>query len=253
MSFLTINGIALPVAKGSLKVSAVEVGERGESWGGTPFNAIRRVKYKRSFRLTKVSQAEAAALKFLLSGQGVTFGFAADLYSDQGHPVEDSLEATLGTGAVDFAAEAGAFIEWDLSSSFGANATFFVWCDGDIMAYRTSGEVFHNGVEDGGGWTGKAITFGITAGVFRVDNNTSNAVGFGPVLALPGELTDDLIAGLSNLAAYPVLPKLTLSGDAVSAATTVVGAVTGCSVVAAKIGGVFVANAEELEVELVEV
>lgn len=250
MSFLTINGMPLPILAGSLSTSEIEIGERGDAFSGAPFNALRRVKVKRSFRTPAMSQADAAGWKAILRGLGVTWAFAADLYSDQGHPEESGSEfVSWSSGAVNIAAELGAYAEWDV----GAGSDYFVqlWWDGDSWALSSDGTKYHNG-STVSAWGDVGIAF--SSGHLRISNATgTGSVSVSNVIYLPAVPSAAMILALAGVAAYPALPQLTLDGDVVPSPVYVTGSVAGASVVNARIGGVFCANAEELSVDLVEV
>jgi len=250
MPFLTINGMSLPVLAGSLSTSEIEIGERGDSFAGSPFNALSRVKVKRSFRTPAMSQADAAGWKAILRGLGVTWSFAADLYSDQGHPEEtDSEFVSWSSGALHLSAELGAYAEWDV----GAGAEYFVqaWSDGDAWALSSSGTKYQNGVAVGA-WGDVGLAF--SSGSLRISNATgTGVVSVDNVIYLPAAPSAAMILALAGVSSYPALPQLTLGGDVVSSPVSVTGSVAGVAVVNARLGGAFCPNAEELSVDLVEV
>jgi len=82
MSFLTINGWAIPLADVSQKRRIV--GAREQAFSGAILRSERAVKYDLTCRTNQLSEMTAAAIRGLVSGEGDTWHLNNDLYSGKG-------------------------------------------------------------------------------------------------------------------------------------------------------------------------
>lgn len=82
MSFLTLNGWAIPVA--SAKEKSVEIGGRGRSFDGSYQSEIRKRKRIIECTTPPVKELLAEAIKGIVNGDGDVFPFSSDVYSDKG-------------------------------------------------------------------------------------------------------------------------------------------------------------------------
>lgn len=255
MSFLTINGIALPVARGTLQTKPKRIGERGEAFDGSPFDATRAIKMVRSFKTTPMTQSDAAMWTAILRGQCVTWGFEADLYSDQGDaPTADGATWSTDSCALSVAGSC----EWTVMNAAGKGTLLAREYGGSLswgLRYSDD-QIFGEGLPVGGfgprlGLYGDPSIIGVlnlsqgaayVMGMVFFNLNLTNA----QVLAM-----QPWVASIATAAA-PAYPRLSLSGDVVSSAVDVVGDVEGVDAVSATIGGTVYHNAEVLSVVLTE-
>lgn len=259
MSFLTLNGVTLPVAADSLKEDRVEIGERGRAFDGTPFASIRAVKRVWSFRTPPVTQAEATAWKALLGAQGANWDMEADAYSLQGHTptlggsaAPSATYAKFGTKSlkIPFATSGtaawsvGAAAQWSVAWWWYANA---VW---QHVVRLDDGTTFFDGVKLGFSPAMSWLTLSSGTLAFARDNTIYNADYYiDDLLFLPARVADSWPAQMAA-ANYqkPSFPRLLANGDMIPGGALVVPSVAGSSTVYG--GGAYL---EELEVELQEV
>ena len=262
MPFATINGITLPIRDGSLKQSIQEIGERGQAFDGTAYQAIRARKRKWQFSTTPMSQADSLAWIALLNGQAVNWDFETDTYSLQGHAATVAGTATRTTAAYKFGAASLTIASASSSSaawSVGVGSSWTVACwrryyNGATWIWQhrvtTSTGVFYSG----GTATTDANPPTVAAGVLTLAGGlNSNSVYYDDLWILPAVVPASWPAQMAAHGAQLVdASGFTLSGDIVPAAVACVGQVTGSKALQGVVGGSFVSNAVELEVEIVE-
>lgn len=212
MAYLTLNGITIPVASG-------DGGERDDSMyagarsiTGTYVEDL--VATKRIWECTTpiLSRAEALAVKGLVLGDGQSWSFDTDLYSDKkGALLTSSGNATRATSAPTPKFGAGrlnvatsAITYWDESL---ANWTVGVWYyDTSVWVHRletAAGTQWEDGVEGVYGWSlapsGTAYQLGVGA--------------WDDLVLLPYTLTDAQGLQWPQSEAWSNLPHMTLDGD----------------------------------------
>lgn len=252
MPFATINGITLPIRDGSLKQSTQEIGERGQAFDGTAYQAVRARKRKWQFSTPPMSQADSLAWSALIGGQGVNWSFEADTYSLQGHAATTSGSPGTSASQKKFGARsllmgAGATASWSLG--FGAQWSIAYWHYASSWAHivKTSGgTTYVNGVSSGSVYPGSVsagtVAFAAVSTIFVDD-----------LIAIPAVVPASWPAQMYAHGAQLIdASGFTLGGDIVPAAVACVGQVTGSKVLQGIVGGSWVSNAVELDVEIVE-
>lgn len=250
MAFLTINGMTLPVSKGSVSVSDEEIGERGRAFDGTPYESLRSVKRSWTFKTTPLSQADAAAWRAVIRGVGGSWSFESDTYSAQGDAL--GIVGTVarvasgnkfGTYGLSIA-DTGSFAQFPVRSPTGRSTAVF-WAGADY---------FWAVLSDNATYYLNGALYGQTPASFP-NPTLLSVIGqrtIDDVWIVGDYLTAGMVAGLYAYGyAKPPLPYLSMSGDIGS--STVTGRVSGSKVVHGISGGSFASNMEELSVTLTEV
>ena len=262
MSFCTINGITLPIREGSLKQSVQEIGERGQAFDGTAYQAVRARKRKWQFSTPPMTQADSLAWSALLNGDAVNWSFEVDAYSQQGHAATITGSAARTTTAYKFGA-ASLLIPYSPSSSaawnVGVGPAWTVACwrryyNGAAWLWNhrvtTSTGIYYSG--------GVATTDGnpptVSSGVLTLAGGlSSQPLYYDDLWILPAVVPTSWPAQMyAHNAQLVDASGFTLGGDIVPAAVACVGQVTGSKVLQGIVGGSFVSNAVELEIEITE-
>ena len=84
MSFLTLDGIAWPVAKDKAEKDILEIGYYGTAIDGSFIGTRRNIKRQWKLTTPPLSPSDALALKNLLLGLGHHWSFDTSVYSDKG-------------------------------------------------------------------------------------------------------------------------------------------------------------------------
>mgnify|MGYP000988693921 FL=1 len=126
MVALSVNGIEIPVC--TWKESDEEIGERMRASSGKSLVSIRDRKFVRRFAVRTEDTTLAEAIKGLLTGDGFSWSFDIDWYSEQGLPViatagaaSSSLGSTAPTpafGAKRLAIPAATTVSWQLPDRY---------------------------------------------------------------------------------------------------------------------------------------
>lgn len=138
MAFLTLNGISLDVVE-LTRLEQLLIGEENRSESGADLSSVRARKHGWRVKLPPQSQAEAAALRGLVQGEGYSWSFDSDLYADR-----KGLGPSTSTGC---AVEAG--------GKYGSRVKI---SGGDLLGYPISGDaakwtaVYWKRAQSGGAW-----------------------------------------------------------------------------------------------------
>jgi hypothetical protein len=135
MVALSVNGIEIPVC--TWKESDEEIGERMRASSGKSLVSIRDRKFVRRFSVRTEDTTLAEAIKGLLTGDGFSWSFDIDWYSEQGLPViatagaaSSSLGSTAPTpafGAKRLAIPAATTVSWQLPDRYSVVWTMIFW------------------------------------------------------------------------------------------------------------------------------
>lgn len=135
MVALTVNGITIPVC--AWKESDEEIGERTRAASGKSLVSIRDRKIVRKLTVRTEDTTLAEAIKGLLCGDGLSWTFDIDWYSEQGLPViatagaaSSSLGSTAPTpafGAKRLAIPAATTVSWQLPDRYSVSWTLIFW------------------------------------------------------------------------------------------------------------------------------
>jgi hypothetical protein len=120
---ILINGIDIGryVAHPGVRRSEEEVGERTRAFSGSARSAVRARKLMLDGRTTPGTQADMAALRGLLQGDGALWTFDTDLYSNsKGHTPTTSGTTTAGNAGGLFGSNkhlnTAGYAEWDVGA-----------------------------------------------------------------------------------------------------------------------------------------
>ncbi len=262
MSYLTINGYALPVADGSVRGETEIIGQDERAFSGALLSDIR--SYKRSWRVVTTPRlyAEAEAIHALLLGRGHAWDFEEAGgtnwgYSSKGRTFTSQSGASRVTadphfGSANLELSAGSSsVEWalDLPSTW----TAMVWRDtGSGWAHyieTSDGDYYLDGVASiQEGW------FSVSGGDFTLQHSGLSAVGFDDLVVLPFVITAEMAAAFgTSTEAFSALPELSLSGDVVGGdVISVIGRDLKTRDIQVALGGSWRNNAREVDVLLLE-
>jgi hypothetical protein len=231
VSFLTVNGIALPVRQNSMRESWREVGERSESLDGTEHSAIRARKLVLSCELVPISALEAALIRGQLQGRGLDYDSDDDTsyecWTTQGLEPATLTEAlgkvsSGGRSWTEIDDGAAVAVAWDHADAFDADdysLGVLLWISGE-----GSGHYHHLQVQRGGSSTyhldGVATAWGsrpswltVTSGEIRIAQVSGHNILLGVMSAGParGEGAQFNAAGYAT--PWIARPRLTVAGD----------------------------------------
>lgn len=195
MTALLVNNFPVPVS--SWRRTVEEIGERGRAFSGRSLASARAVKSTWRGRVLSEDPVLVEALLGLFLGEGFSFSFNADRYSDgKGLPVIAANGSTIG-----FTAPAPAFgdgrlsipsgpttVSWQLPDRFASRWTVVYWTyEGGAWKHyvvRSDGAKWLNGA------TTAALTYAevITASgstQLRLQSTSGAAVQYDDVLVVP--------------------------------------------------------------------
>jgi hypothetical protein len=271
MSFLKVNGVAVPVAVDAADVEPQVIGteERTES-GDLVVDFVREVNTF-SVTTTLITKAEAFALKCLVQGLGHVWSFASSLYSSKGRGPASSTNATQGsggavsgTGKLTLGATTGSIVFAAATAlragQDNAEYSILVWRyeSGAWHHYIiTAAATYRDGVAYGGSTSWVQV---FPNGDVQLSNSTGSAVDYSDLVTLPFTVPASWIAGLDAFIrtagnAFPALSRVRLEGDLVPAAfsSTARGKVEREHVRVARIDGVLERAARTLQLRFSEV
>ena len=84
MTFLNVNGMALPVADGTARERRMVIGMRRRAFDGTLLTDERAEKFAWSGTTTPLTEMVAKAIAGAVNGRGDLWPLSADLYSGKG-------------------------------------------------------------------------------------------------------------------------------------------------------------------------
>lgn len=135
MSFLTLNGWAIPVKIDTPRLQYVEKGARSRIASGQYRSTRYVLKRRWQCETAHLTSQEARALKGLLRGEGYYWSFDRDLYSEQGVPPETGYSVTYPAATSLYGSamkvNAGGSISWDLG--LGSEWTVMAWRDVEVQ------------------------------------------------------------------------------------------------------------------------
>lgn len=266
--FMRVQGVPLPVALNSIDRDDVEIGAGLErAYSGAALRSVQAVKRQWQAGLVPLSQEEATAFVALLQGRGDHVAFDSDSYSDKGLAPSLSTGATRpttapspkwGTARLELASGTSNQIAWPLQ--LGARWTACVW------RYESAGWHWYWVRDDGAVWR-DGISYGASipawlqvngSGSLYLLGTSGSVTTFDDLLVLPARMPTSWVPSLYALAqaqAWPLAPRLLLTGDAVpEGSATVMGKVSKSKGAVGRLAGAaaFAATLETLAVELWE-
>lgn len=212
MTYMSINGISLPVreGEGERMDDSVSFGQRSVTGTFIRHTVARKARWRITAPL--LTAAEATALEGLLSGDGTVWSFDTDLYADgTGTLLTASPNALLATSAPTprFGARRLTVITSPITYWSETLDTWTVgvwWHDGGDWVHRlqtSNGTQWEDGVSGTYAWdlspTGGDFQLGVGA--------------WDDLVLLRFALTDAQGGQWPQTSAFSALPQLTLSGD----------------------------------------
>lgn len=267
MSFLTINGVPIPVALDTFVQDERVVGGTTFAQSGAAHVSRHAVKRDVSFQTTPMEATEAAALEAMIRGGGDGWDLAT-YYSAKGSPTVPANTAVVVGGAMSLPAKAPPFASADFQYGF---ATGSPWT---VLAFRFQNAVLDGGYiirSDGLKWiggvsTGVATTWlaATAASALITGLNTpspANNTTYRAVCAFPFLVPTSWVTNLYNewnVRGAFAAPRLRVAGDVMYdpdalGPRTYLGAIDNVSTVVANLGGVRYKNLRRLSVKLLEV
>ena len=277
MPFLTINSITLPIALGSSAYDRKKIGEMTRAIDGTILKTVTAIKNEWQMTTAPKIATTAEALASLVDGEGYSWSFDVDLYSDgKGLGKSASTGATrttaspapkFGAGQLNLAATTGTIT---YPTNLGSYWTVMVWRSINAGAWNhwivrnSNGTVLSwlNGVADAAAipsW------MSVAAGSLTLANTSGTADQYDDLVALPYLIPSDgtATASVDNwaptwgtlTAAFPALPKLSIGGTMLrnSVALTVQGETTRMKNMGFQSGGAWQANGKTMDFRIEEV
>lgn len=213
MSFLTLNGIVVPVA--TMEDSDGQGGGRGETDQGGMFHSVLgppRTRWSLTTRL--LARADALAFFGLLGGYGEVW--AESNFGSKGTTLETSLSAAgtakFGANRFDVTAAPSDFV--DLTTVFTAledGYTVQAWHRQGAAAY------VHYGLKSDGVLYEAGVINALSSTPFSVDADglmTLDVVDdYDDIVAWPFVIPDDWITQMDLTAAWGQIPRMTAAGD----------------------------------------
>jgi len=265
MSFLLVTGLELGdliSEPAGVKEGRREIGETSAAYDGTLRKSRQSIKHDLEFETTPMLSATALALESLIRGLGEVWSFDSDFYGSKGlgptagyvatvaspgtPKFGSALSVTATTGSITYAAALGS--SW--------TAAFWRTADNGVTwvhyIITSAGTKWLNGVSNDAAVT---TWFAVSSGSATITNATGSAVFYDDLVLLPYLIvsTWPAVWGVAT-SAFPLLPKLTISGDAIPEATsrTVMGEATP-SFRKLVVSGSLRTNAKVLSISLAEV
>lgn len=219
MSFLTLNGIVVPVAVESAKEDPPEeIGESSRAHGGSMRKSIITTKAGWSAETTPITTSEARALRRLLLGEGHRWSFDSNLYSSKGLGPNVGYAAAqstsgggkYGAGYLSVNATTGT-ITWAYAT--GSEWTVFVWrfesAAWHHYAVRSDGSAWKDAVADS-----VPTWLTVSGSVVTIANTTGAAVKYDDLVVLPYQAPSSWVSSIYNAgSAFSDLWKLSAAGD----------------------------------------
>jgi hypothetical protein len=260
MPFLAVNGIELPVAPDSFEERVREVGFTGPAYSGALRKTRRAVKRDCTFETPPMLASEALAWDALLRGLGEVWSFDSHLYGSKGTgPASDTGLSVVAGGFFGNRMEIAANDPVRTASfavGVGISWTVAVWRYGGH--WTTTGDARHfldGAFEDGTipPW----LT--VSGGTVTLSGELAAASQWDDLVILPYVAPDSWIATTwaegDAGRAFSSLPRLRVSGDAVSeaASRTCIGDVSSSRLLQGVVNGSWHTNLRKLSVTLSEV
>lgn len=222
MSYVTLNGVVLPVAELAEQDDSVK--SVGRSVNGTIFKDRRHPKRRWDFACAVKTREEAEALKRLVDGVGHHWSFDSTAYSDKGMTTSSGA-FTLSSAGIGpkFSAQYGVLtlsaditFETDWSDAY----TVSVWViSGGSWLHRvhvwdgSTTTKYEDGVAGAYGWS-----YAISSGVLTLASG-----GYDDLVVTPYAWPESWITSFDDTNPF-TLPRLWMSGDAIGdAAVQVIG------------------------------
>jgi hypothetical protein len=238
MSFLTVNGYAVPVRDGTVRRKVTKLGRRERSMRGALRDARRGQRREWAFDIPCATQEDADALRAMFEGRGHVVDFADGLQASTGLVAQPGTVrfranawGAFGRGLLQLAAAttgtvltypaqlpttAWTVIWWAWNTSTGT------W---DGYAKRRDGVGYKNGVADN-----TVLEAGASLGVYPLATSTgdlevvkdgASLVQLDDLCVLPYKATTGQLAAWTTFASgkFGPAPVLRLGGDAVNGAT----------------------------------
>jgi hypothetical protein len=264
MPFLSANGIELPVAPDSFEERVREVGFTGPAYSGALRKTRRAVKRDCTFETPPMLASDALAWDMLLRGMGEAWSFDSHLYGSKGTgPSSNTATQSAGTakhgaGCLRFSGAQAIAIPVALDPSLEAYSVMY-WRRTD--AAGTYVHYIHNhntGAESA--WVNGVFGMGPeiftpTASSVAIEDSDSR---LDDLVILPFSVPEGWVLPLyaeASARAFFSLPRLRISGDAVSEASsrTCIGDVSSSRLLQGVVGGAWHTNLRKLSVTLSEV
>lgn len=257
-SFLTVNGVTLPVAQGSVRETIRDIGTTETAFDGSMLRQRLATKYDLELETTPAVGATAFAWQQLLRGEGNHWSFNSTFYSSKGIGPSSTTGCSLvssptpayGAKCLDITG-GNSFVVAGYTS--GGTVTTLLWRyeSGAWHHYIIDGNavsVYRDGSSYGGSI---AAWFSATGG-----NITLTGAGdFDDMTVLPFYMPTDWYSGVYTFMssyAWSDCPRLTLAGDAIWEATTrsVMGFCETSKPLSGVVGGSFTSTARTLSILL---
>lgn len=227
MSFLTINGAALPVKNASPSDGFEDAGEQVRAYAG---NLLRDNIYSKipiNFETTPLNFIDWFRWVQLLRGEGDVWHFdeaGAYEWSSKGvgnqtesGTIAETVTAKYGGRAIDISAASS--VSWDNVLDASGNWTALVWRDNGVGGYKhyaeTSGGLYQlDGISVGGseGWF---TTISVGTG-FKLQNTGGSAVKFDDLVIMPFDAPTEWLQAFHTthaIQAWTNLPTVLVQGD----------------------------------------
>ncbi|WP_141323604.1 hypothetical protein [Myxococcus sp. AB025B] len=226
MTFLSLNGIPVPVVEGRRR--QVSIGTDSRAFSGAYRLGRRAVRQEWEFKTPPLPRDEVLALRGLIAGDGHAVSFDGDAFTSRG------LNQASATGLVFQGARFGG----GLNLAVGASASWSMqlgarWTALHYVFSSSAGAWLHViNRSDGKRWTqgvpsSNAGGLSVVSGALAVTGAT-NAVSFDDVVGLPFEVPDAWVPHLVAWHAarpWSALPFLVASGSFLATEVKVLGEV----------------------------
>ena len=229
MSFLLVNGVELGdlISEPSgVQEGRREIGETTPAYDGTLRKSRQSIKHDLEFETTPMLSATALAWESLIRGLGEKWSFDTDLYGSKGLGPTAGYVASrttsgpkFGAGELSVTATTGTI---SFAASLGSNWTAAFWRYESAAWHHyvitSAATKWYDGVSDDAHAT---TWFAVASGTATITNTTGAAVLYDDLVLLPflPVSTWPTVWGVAA-SAFSLLPRLTLSGDAIPEAST---------------------------------
>lgn len=262
MSFLTLNGLDIPVRNDSASKQLVEIGNHSRAFDGTFRRTRQSTKGEYQFELVPQAPADAHAYVGLIQGDGHVWEFST-FYSSKGliySAFVGTVANTSGTLRLSGSSVASS-ISYQPGVVTGAGWTVVARRSTDggstwhhhIIAMPPGGVIpvrYLDGVLDGGATSWLTVS----APTLTLSDTAATAVRYDQLIFYPFAIPAGWVATIyaSAGSAWPAIPVLSAAGDAMPRTMSVQGSVTGIKYTHRVVDGSFVA-AQGVSFSLMEV
>lgn len=267
-NFLTVNGLAVPVALNSFEEGEPEViGASERAANGGLVESLVATKRAAAFKTTPQLASVAEAWNQLLRGEGERWSFDSNLYGSKGTPPSSATGLTISSGGIGPKHGAG-YLAISSTYSFAVAAAYSTSYSAVLWRNESSAWVHYVVIFDGTTQTrwrnglshGSSITawFNASGGTITLGPGSAD---FDDVCLFPFALPSNStfvnqLLTWHNANAWPNLPALKVQGDAIPDAAgyrLCKGVVKGANLMRGALGGTKYSNLTQLSVGLLEV